>query len=106
MNLISSKQIAGVELLCYIRKVAMVAVGDDGVALALEPRKVVDDLRAEERRAALQRGLVDDDPRTFSLDTLHDTLYRRLAEVIRPRLHRKAVDAHCDYPLTAGIPHA
>ena len=55
---------------------------DDGVALCLELCQVVDHLAAEECGAVFKGWLVDDDLSTLSLDTLHDALNGRLAEVV------------------------
>lgn len=88
MVLVSSKDVAGVDLRLDVVERWVVAVGDDSLALALEAREVVYYLRAEEHRAILQRGLIDDDLGTLGLDAFHHALYRRLAEVIRARLHR------------------
>ena len=46
--LVALEDVAGVDFFLYIVQAVVVTVGDDGLALALEFIKVVDDLAAEE----------------------------------------------------------
>lgn len=90
---VAPEQVAGVDLLLYIIKAAVIAVGNDGLTPLFERFEVVYHLAAEEGRAILQRRLVDDDGRALGLDPLHDALNGRLPEVVGVRLHGQAVDA-------------
>lgn len=89
--LVSTEQVAGIDLLLHIVQAAIVAVGNNGLAALLELVQIVDNLAAKEGSAILQSRLVDDHSRAFCLDALHDALDRRLAEVIRVGLHGQAV---------------
>ena len=84
------EQIPRIHLLPHVIQAGVVAVGDDGLCLLLESLQIVHHLRAEERRAVLQRRLVDDDLRPFGLHALHHPLYRALAEVVTVRFHGQA----------------
>ena len=48
MQLVAFKYVAGVDLVEDVVQTAVVAVGDDGLALCLELGEVVDDLTTEE----------------------------------------------------------
>ena len=50
--------------------------------------------------------LIDYDLCAFGLDTLHDTLDCRLAEVVRVRLHSQAVHTDNTFMLFSGIPYS
>ena len=80
--LISSENVACIYFFFHIVEACVVAVGDDGVALCLELCQVVDHLTAEECGAVFKGWLVDDDLGTLCLDTFHDALNGRLAEVV------------------------
>ena len=92
-RLVAAEDVAGVYFLAHVVEGGVVAVGDDGVALALERLEVVHYAAAEEGGAVGERGLIDDYLGAFGLDALHDALDGRLAEVVGVRLHREAVDA-------------
>ena len=55
---------------------------------------VVNDLAAEKSAAVFQCRLVDDNLCALCLDTFHDSLNGRLAEVVGVGLHREAIDAY------------
>ena len=81
-DLVSSEQVARVDLVGHVVKAGVVAVGDDGLALALEGFEVAHNATAEEGGAVGKGGLVDDDFGSLSLDAFHDALNGRLAEVV------------------------
>ena len=93
MSLIPLKQIPCIHLARHVGEIVTPAVGDDHVALGLERGKVVRHLAAEEL-GRVQRGLVDHHGHALGLDTLHDALHARRAEVVGAGLHREAVHAH------------
>lgn len=80
--LISSENVACIYFFFHIVEACVVAVGDDGVAFRLELCQVVDHLTAEECGAVFKGWLVDNHLCALSLDTLHDALDGRLAEVV------------------------
>lgn len=71
---VSSEYIPGIYLLLHIIKTGVIAVGDDGMALGLERRQVVDHIAAEEGGAVFERRLIDDNLGALCLDTLLDAL--------------------------------
>ncbi len=71
---VSSEYIPGIYLLLHVIKTGVIAVCDDGMALGLERRQVVDHLTAEEGSAVFERWLIDDYLGALCLDTLHDAL--------------------------------
>jgi len=91
--LISSEDVAGVDFGGDVVEAGIVTVGDDGVGKGFEAIEIVDDEAAEESRTIFERGFENDDLSSFGFDTLHDTLDRRLTEVIGVRFHRQTVDA-------------
>ena len=98
------EDVAGVDLGPHVVQAWVVAVGDDGLRAALELRQVVDHHAPEERAAALQRGLVDDQRRALGLYPLHHALDAALAEVVTAGLHRQAVHADDGLVLPRGVP--
>ena len=102
-RLISLKNIPRIHLPHHIVQGGVVAVGDNGVGLGLEVGQVVDDARAEEGDAVLERGLIDYHLGALGLDALHDALDGALAEVVGAGLHGEAVHAHGDFTLLDGI---
>ena len=60
-DLVSSEQVARVDLVGHVIETGVVAVGDDGLALALEGFEVAHNATAEEGGAVGKGGLVDDD---------------------------------------------
>lgn len=82
LSLISSKNITCINLILYIIQTSIVAVGNDGMALCLEGFEVVLYSATKESAVFFQGWLIDDYLGTLCLDTLHDTLDGRLAEVI------------------------
>lgn len=91
--LVSTEQVAGIDLLLHIVQAAIVAVGNNGLAALLELVQIVDNLAAKEGSAILQSRLIDDNCRALGLDTLHNALNGRLTEVVGVGLHGQAVDA-------------
>ena len=106
MQLVAFKYVAGVDLVEDVVQTAVVAVGDDGLALCLELGEVVDDLTTEEGLAIGDGGFVDDDLGALGLDALHDALDGTLAEIVRVALHGQAIDANDTFLLLGGIPLA
>ena len=80
--LIPIKQIPRIHLISNVIQAAVIAVGNDCLALILERIKVVDDFAAEERFAVLESRFIDDDFGTLCLDTFHDALDGTLSEVV------------------------
>ena len=97
------EDVAGVGFGGDVGQVGAHAVGEDGLRAAFEFGEVVDHFRAEECGTVVERGFVDDNGRTFSLDALHHTLDRRLAEIVGIGLHGQSVDAD-DARLLRGAP--
>ena len=81
-SLISSKDVSCINLILYIVQTSIIAVGDDGMALCLEGFEVVLNSATKEGAALFQGWLIDDYLGTLCLDTLHDALNSRLAEVV------------------------
>ena len=79
---ISLENVAGVDLVLHIIEARVVAVGDDGIRLFLELVQVVDHHGAEEGRAVLKGGLIDNHLGALGLHALHHALDGRLAEVV------------------------
>ena len=93
-TLVPLENIARINFILYVIETSVIAVGDDGLALSLELIKVVNDLTSEERFSIGNRGFVDDDLGSLSLDALHDALDGALAEIIAIRLHCQTVDTN------------
>ena len=81
--LIPVEQVPRVYLVLDVIQAAIIAVGNDCLALLLERIKVIDDFAAEERFAILESRFIDDDFGTLGLDAFHDALDGTLAEVVR-----------------------
>ena len=88
MKLISSKYVAGVDLLLDVVEAGVVSICDDGVALLFEFGEIIHHEAAEEGGAVLEGGLVDDDLGTLGFDALHHALDGALAEVVTIGFHR------------------
>ena len=80
--LIPIEQIPRIHLISNIIQAAVIAVGNDCLALLLERIKIVDDFAAEECFAILESRFIDDDFGTLGLDAFHDALDGTLAEVV------------------------
>ena len=91
INLISSEDVSCIYLFLYIVETRIIAVGDDGIGLSLELGKIIDNKAAEEGAAVFEGRLVYDDIGSLSLDSLHDSLNSRLAEVVGVGLHGQAI---------------
>ena len=63
--------------------------------------QVIHHTASEEGASVFQCRLIDHNGGSFCLDPLHDTLDRRLAEVVAVALHGKPVNADGDIPLPA-----
>ena len=104
--LISSKQIARVDLIFYIIQTRVISVGNDCLALFLECPKIIDNSTPEEGVTIGQGWLINNHLRAFGLDALHDALDGALPEVVAVRLHRQAVHTHngrcCDRIVVAA----
>ena len=64
------------------------------MALCLECLQVIDNFAAKEGATLFQCWLIDDDLSTLCLDTFHDALNGRLAEVVGIGFHRQAIDSN------------
>ena len=73
------------------------------MALSLECCHIVHHLTTKESTAILQCWLIDDNLCTLCLDSLHNTLDGRLAEVIAVTLHRQAINSYHTVMLLACI---
>ena len=91
-KLIPPKYISGIYFLLYIIQTDIIAVGDNGMTLSLESSQVIDNLAAEEGATLFECWLINDDLRTLCLDTFHDALNGRLAEVIGIGFHCQTID--------------
>ena len=80
--LVPPKYIPCINLLFYVIKACIIAVGDDGVAFLFKAIQVVYYLAAKECTIVWQSWFIDDDLSTFCLDTFHYALYARLAEIV------------------------
>lgn len=80
--LIPVEQVPRVYLVLDVVEAAVIAIGDNCLALLLERIKVVDYFAAEERFAVLESRFIDDDFGTLGLDAFHDALNGTLAEVV------------------------
>ena len=89
---VSSEYIPGIYLLLHVIKTGVIAVCDDCMAFRLEGIQIVNDLAAEKSATLFECWFIDDDLCTLCLDTFHDSLNGRLAEVIGIGFHRQAID--------------
>lgn len=81
--LISSENIPCINLILHIVQTNIIAVCNDSLTLHLKLCQVVYDLASKERAAILKCWLVDDDLSPLCLNSLHDALNGRLAEIVR-----------------------
>ena len=93
---IPSKQISRIYLVFHIIQHGIIPVCDYTAAFFLEFLEVVDDFGTKECAPVFKGGLVDYNCGSFGFDTLHDTLDRTLAEVVRVGFHGKTVNANYD----------
>lgn len=96
INLIPSEDVSCINLILYIVETLIIAVGNDGMALCLELGEVIDYETAEEGASVFKSWLINDNIGTLGLDTLHDALNGRLAEVVGTRFHGQAIEADGD----------
>ena len=80
--LVAIEKISCVHSFSNVIQAAVIAVGNDCLALLLERIKVIDDFAAEERFAVLESWFINDDFGTLCLDAFHDALDGTLAEVV------------------------
>ena len=73
------------------------------MALSLESGQVIDNLAAKEGAAIFECWFIDNHLCTLCLDTLHDALNCRLAEVVGIGFHRQAIDTDHTIVLLACI---
>ena len=85
---------------------AVVAVGDDTVALLFEVVEVVDDSAAKEGVTVFQCRFIDDHLGAFGFHPFNHALNATLAEIVTIALHRQTVYAYNDFFLAALIPRA
>lgn len=88
LGLITSENIPCVHFLFHIIQASVITIGYNGLALCFESVQVFYHLAAEESTAIFQGWFINNHFRTFGFHPFHDTLNRRLAEVIAVRLHR------------------
>ena len=100
-NLISSEKVSGIYLILYIIKTSVITVGYDSLTLVFELCQIVDYKASEECLSVIEGRFINDNLCTFGLNTLHDTLDCRLAEIVGICLHGQAVNAHNDLLLLA-----
>lgn len=79
--LVTAKEIAGVDFVCHILKLFCHTVGDNDVGLLFESGEITFQARVEEG-VFFHHRLVNDHFNAFRLDTLHNPLNGRRAEVI------------------------
>ena len=82
IRLVTTEDVARIDLVLNIVEASIIAVGDDGLTLCLELIEVIDHLAAEEAAAIFECWFIDDDLCALGLDTLHDTLNSRLTEIV------------------------
>ena len=82
MVLVSAEDVSCVDFFFDVVEGRIIAVGDDAAAHILEFLQVIDDLGAKEGGSVLERGLINDNSGSLGLDALHDTLDRRLPEIV------------------------
>ena len=80
--LVAIEKISCVHSFFDVIQAAIIAVGNDCLALLLERIKIVDDFAAEECFAVLESRFIDDDFGTLGLDAFHDALDGTLSEVV------------------------
>ena len=87
-ELISTENISCIYLIFNIIETHIIAVGDNGLGLLFEGRKVIDYPTAKEGAAVFERWLIYNNLCSLRLDALHNTLYGRLTEIVGVGLHR------------------
>ena len=92
--LVSLEDISCIYLIFYIIQTSIIAVGYDSLALCLECCHIIYYSAAKEGCTIFQCRLVDNHLCTLCLDSLHDALDSRLAEVITVTLHRQAINSY------------
>lgn len=93
---VPQKNVPCIDLVLHIIQARVIAVGDNGLGLLFEGIQIVDYTAAKEGAAVFEGGFIDDDIGSLGLDTLHDALDGRLAEIVRAGLHRQAIDTDGD----------
>ena len=101
--LVSLEDVSGVNFFANVIEGGVVAVGDDGLGLALEICKVVDHLAAEEGAVVGECWLIDDYICSFCFDALHNALDGTLAEVVAVALHRETIHSDCYRRLLGSV---
>lgn len=71
---VAAEEVAGVDFLLYVVEHAVIAVGYDGIAAALEFFDVVYYKASEKCGAVFKCGFIDDYLSSFGLDALHHAL--------------------------------
>ena len=82
ITLISAEDVTSIDLVLYIIQASIIAVGDNSLTLFLEGIHIIYNLATKECTSIFQGWLINDDLSALCLDTLHDALDGRLAEVI------------------------
>ena len=100
---VAAEDVAGVDFGFDVVQAGVVAVCDDGVRLCFEFLQVVYYQTSEEGGAVLERRLVDYHLRSLGFDALHDSLNRRLPEVVRIRFHGQAINSDHARHLGDGV---
>src|SRR3546814_7429824 len=88
---IGAEEVSAVDLVRDVGQFVGDAVGDDDIGLALERGEIAHDARVEQPILFEQR-FIDDDLYPLRLPPLHRAQYAARPEIVRPRLHREAVD--------------
>lgn len=103
MLLVPSKYISGVHFLLHIIKAFIIAVGNDSMTTAFEIRKIIDNKTTKEGCTVFKCRLIDNNLCPFSLNALHNSLDRTLAEVVTIRLHCQSINTNDTFFLFVGI---
>src|SRR3546814_11283079 len=88
---IGAEEVSAVDLVRDVGQFVGDAVGDDDIGLALERGEIAHDARVEQPILFEQR-FIDDDLDPLRLHPLHHAQYAARPDIVRPRLHREAVD--------------
>ena len=96
LSLISLEKISGIYFIFYIIQDLTVTVCDDTVAQIFKFIKIIDNFASKEGRSVLQGWFLDDHGSTLGFDSLHDSLNRRLTDVVRVGFHSQTINTYSD----------
>ena len=89
-DLISSEEVSCINFVLYISEFIGKTICNNNITVCLESVKIFFNFASKESIIS-QSWFINDNLCTFGFQALHDTLNRRLAEVIGVGLHSKAV---------------